>query len=64
MDDLKYRKRISTSIDKGIYKAVYNYSFDSKIPLSRVLDEAIEDYLNKQGLEYTTEAPYGKGKIK
>lgn len=64
MDDLKYRKRISTSIDKGIYKAIYNYSFDSKIPLSRVLDEALEDYLNKRGLEYDMDAPYGKGKIK
>ena len=61
--DLKYRKRISTTIDKGLYKAFYNHSFDSRIPLSRLLDDAIEGYLKKNGIEYTTEAPYGKGRI-
>ena len=56
-DDLKYRKRMSTSVDKGLYKAIYNYSIDTKVPLSRLLDEAIEDYLKKKNLEYDTESP-------
>lgn len=64
MEDLKYRSRFSTTVDKGLYKAFYNYSIDSRIPLSRLLDDAIEDYLKKQGLEYTVEAPYKKEKIK
>ena len=60
MDDLKYRKRLSTSMDKGIYKAVYNYSVDTRIPLSRLLDEALEDFLNKNDVPYLVEAPYKK----
>lgn len=60
MNDLKYRARISSSIDKGLYKAIYNYSLETKIPLSRLLDDAIEDFLNKNGIEYTIEAPYKK----
>lgn len=58
MDDLKYRKRLSTSVDKGIYRAVYNYSIDTRIPLSRLLDEALEDFLHKNNVEYMVEAPY------
>jgi len=61
--DLKYRIRFTTSIDKGLYKALYNYSIDSKIPLSRLADEAIEDFLVKNGLPYEVEAPYKKEKI-
>ena len=61
--DLKYRMRFATSIDKGLYKALYNYSIDSKIPLSRLADEAIEDFLKKIGLSYEVEAPYKKEKI-
>lgn len=60
MDDLKYRKRLSTSIDKGVYKAIYNYSIDSRVPLSRLLDEALEDFLNKNDIEYSIDAPYKK----
>jgi len=60
--DLKYRLRFTTSVDKGLYKAFYNYSIDSKIPLSRLADEAIEDFLKKHNLEYTVEAPYKKEK--
>lgn len=63
MDDLKYRKRLSSSIDKGLYKAIYNFSVDSRIPLSRLLDEAIEDYLNKKGIEFSVEAQYKKEKM-
>ena len=58
--DLKYRDKFGTSVDKGLFKAFYNYSIDSKIPLSRLADEAIEDFLNKYNLPYTVEAPYKK----
>lgn len=64
MDDLKYRKRLSTSVDTGLYKGIYNYSIDTRIPLSRLLDEAIEDFLKKRAIEYTIEAPYKKEKMK
>ena len=62
MDDLKYRKRMSTSINKGLYLAIYNYSVDSRIPLSRLLDEAIEDLLKKKNVNYQIE--FSKEKIK
>lgn len=64
MDDLKYRERLSTSIDKGLHKAIYNYSIDSKIPLSRLVDEAIEDYLKKKNIAYEYYAPYYRGILK
>lgn len=54
MDNLKYRKRLSTSIDKELYKAVYNYSIHTRIPLSRLMDEAIMDLLNKHQVPYET----------
>ena len=50
--DLKYRHRLSSSVDKGLYKAFYNYTFRTRIPMSRLLDEAIEDFLNKNEVEY------------
>ena len=62
-NDLKYRKRISSSIDIGLYKAIYNYSIDTRIPLSRLLDEAIEDFLNKKEISYQVETPYKKEKL-
>ena len=58
--DLKYRARLSSSIDKGLYSAIYNYSIDSRIPLSRLLDEAIADFLQKKGLPYNLSRPYQK----
>jgi len=61
--DLKYRFRFTTTIDKGVYKAFYNYSIDSKIPMSRLADEAIEDFLTKNNIAYSIEAPYKKEKI-
>ena len=61
--DLKYRARFTTSIDKGIYIALYNYSIDSKIPMSRLADEAFADFLNKYGIEFSNETPYKKTKM-
>lgn len=52
MGDLKYRERLSSSVDKGLYRAIHNYSIETRIPLSRLLDEAIEDYLKKNQIAY------------
>ncbi|WP_418706782.1 ribbon-helix-helix domain-containing protein [Anaerotruncus massiliensis (ex Liu et al. 2021)] len=63
-EDLKYRKRLSTSVDSGLYKAIYNYSVDTKIPLSRLMDDAIEAFLKAHEISYEIAAPYKKEKIK
>ena len=62
MSDLKYRERLSSSVDKGLYKAVYNHSLDSGVPLSRSLDAAIEQYLREKEIPYTRETPYKQEK--
>ena len=61
--DLKYRIRFTTSVDKGLYKAFYNYSIESKIPMSRLADEAIEALLMKNNVQYEIEAPYKKERM-
>ena len=60
MADLKYRERLSSSIDKGLYKAFYNYAVSTRIPLSRLMDEAIEDFLIKKDIPYEKSSPYQK----
>ena len=45
---LKNRERIGYAIDKVLLNKLREYSKESKIPLSRLLDEAIEDLLNKR----------------
>ena len=45
---LKNRERIGSAIDKVLLNKLREYSKESKIPLSRLLDEAIEDLLNKR----------------
>jgi len=59
---LKYRERMSSSVDKGLHKGIYNYSIDSGIPLSKLLDEAIEDFLKKHNLEYVKEDTFKRRK--
>lgn len=56
--DLKYRHRLSSSVDLGIYKAFHNYATECRIPMSRLLDEAIGDFLDKNDVEYELTAPY------
>lgn len=46
---LKNRERIGSAIDKELLKKLREYSKKSKIPLSKLLDEAIEDLLKKRG---------------
>ena len=55
MGDLKYRERLSSSVDKGLYRAIRKYSIATRIPLSKLLDEAIEDFLKKNGVSYEIE---------
>ena len=45
---LKNRERIGSAIDKVLLNKLREYSKESKIPLSRLLDEASEDLLNKR----------------
>ena len=55
MGDLKYRERLSSSVDKGLYRAIRKYSIETRIPLSKLLDEAIEDFLKQNGVSYEIE---------
>lgn len=43
--DLKYRQRVTTSIDKNLYGALRELSEETKIPQSKLFDEAIEALL-------------------
>lgn len=45
---LTNRERISTSIDKELYRKLKKLSEKTKVPISRLFDEAIEDLLNKR----------------
>ncbi len=63
MDDLKYRRRFSTSVDKGIHKAFYNYSIETGMQMSKMTDEAFEDYLKKHGVPYERQEAYNRKKI-
>lgn len=45
------RVRISNSIDKKLYEELKALSEITRIPMSKLLDEAIEDLLNKHSAE-------------
>lgn len=48
---LVHRIRISNSIDKKLYNELKKLSDDTRIPMSKLLDEAIEDLLKKHSAE-------------
>ncbi|MCI9272441.1 MAG: ribbon-helix-helix domain-containing protein [Clostridiales bacterium] len=50
-NELKYRQRFTTSIDKNILKAFFELSEIKKQPKSWLMDEALEDLLRKNGVE-------------
>ncbi|MFI3115027.1 MAG: ribbon-helix-helix domain-containing protein [Clostridia bacterium] len=52
---LKYRKRFTSSIKNELVPLLDKLSKDTRIPKSRLLDEAIEDLLKKHGVEVTEE---------
>ena len=45
---LKNRERICSVIDKELMRQLREYSKESKVPISKLLDEAIEDLLKKR----------------
>lgn len=45
--DLKNRVRFSTSLDKDLAKRLEDLSITTRIPKSKLVDEAIEMLLNK-----------------
>ena len=44
---LKNRTPIANAIDTGLYLRLKKYSEESMIPMSKILDRAIEEYLDK-----------------
>ena len=51
MADLVNRERFTNSVDKDLLSKIRKLSDDTRIPLSRLLDEAIADLLKKYGRE-------------
>ena len=49
--ELKYRKRVTTSIDIKLYEAFKAFSEKSRINQSKLFDEALADLLRKYGEE-------------
>ncbi|MEG0857399.1 MAG: ribbon-helix-helix domain-containing protein [Bacilli bacterium] len=43
--DLKNRTPIGSALDTDIYKQLKEYSAETKIPISKILDMAIEQFL-------------------
>lgn len=50
-NELKYRQRFTTSVDKNLLKAFFELSEAKKQPKSWLMDEALEDLLRKNGIE-------------
>lgn len=46
--NLKNRVIPNSAVDKELYDKLREYSKESKVPISRLLDEAIEDLLIKR----------------
>lgn len=49
-EDLKYRVRFSTSVDKNLLEAFKALAEAKRQPLSWITDDAIEDFLLKNGV--------------
>ena len=50
-NELKYRQRFTTSIDKNILKAFFELAKDKNQPKSWLMDEALIDFLEKNGIK-------------
>jgi hypothetical protein len=55
MSDLKNRVRYTNSVDIEILETFKEISTNTKIPQSKLLDEAILDLITKYGLKKSTE---------
>lgn len=51
---LKYRKRFTSSLKNELVPLFDELSRSTRIPKSRLLDEAIEDLLQKHGIDVST----------
>ena len=49
-DELKYRKRFTTSIDKNLLEAFFKLADTKRQPKSWLMDEALEDISKKNGI--------------
>ena len=49
--DLKNRERFGVAVDKKLLEGLRNLSTKTRIPASKLTDEAIEDLLKKYGVE-------------
>jgi hypothetical protein len=47
-NELKNRVRFSTTLDKNVEQKLKNYSATTLIPISKILDKAILEHINKQ----------------
>ena len=47
-NDLKNRTPIGSAIKTELYNSLKEYSENSKIPMSKLLDEAIEEFLKNK----------------
>lgn len=47
-NELKTRTRFSTTLDKDVEKRLKEYSKKTMIPVSKIVDAAIKDYIDKQ----------------
>lgn len=60
VDRLKNRARISSSVDPVLWKHMQQLSDKTRIPLSKLLDEAFEDLLKKYNVEVKTNESWNK----
>jgi len=51
MEQNQKRVQFATSIDKTLRNSLIDLSKQTRIPQSKLMDEAIEDLLNKHGFE-------------
>ena len=54
MSDLKTRTRIGNTLDTELLKLLKELSNDTRIPMSRLLDEAVKDLIQKHNSKSTT----------
>ncbi len=47
-DELKNRVRFSTTLDKEVEKKLKEYSKQTMIPISKIVDSAILEYVDKK----------------
>ena len=45
MSDLKNKERIGTSLPTGLVKDLKDYSAKTMVPISKIIEKAIEQYL-------------------